>query len=141
MVEEMVVLHFTSTWDLVALPADKSPIGCRSNGRVDRLKARLVVKVYTQIYGLDYHDNFSPVAKMASVRLLLSMAAMRFFPQYQLDIKKAFLHGNLVKEVYMKQPPGFVAQGESGLVCRLHRSLYGLKQSLQAWFGLFSSMV
>ena len=94
---------------------------------MDRLKARLVAKVYTQIYGLDYHDSFSPVAKMAYVCLLLSMAAMRFCSQYQMDIKKAFLHGDLVKEVYMKQPPGFVAQGESGLVCRLHRSLYGLK--------------
>ena len=141
MVEEMVVLHFTGTWDLVALPADKSLIGCRSDGRVDRLKARLVAKVYTQIYGLDYHDNFSPVSKMASVCLLLSMAAMRFCPQYQLDIKKAILYGDLIKEVYMKKPPGFVAQGESGLVCRLHRSLYGLKQSLRAWFGLFSSVV
>ena len=149
MVEEMVVLHFTGTWDLVALPVDKSPIGCHlvytinigSDGWVDRLKSRLVAKGYTQIYGPDYYDNFSPVAKMASVRLLLSMDAMRFWPQYQLDIKKAFLHGDLVEEVYMKQPPGFVAQGESGLVCRLHRSLYGLKQSLQAWFGLFSSVV
>ena len=60
---------------------------------------------------------------------------------YQLDIKSAFLHGDLVKEVYMKQPPGFVAQGEFGLVCRLRRSLYGLKQSPRAWFGHFSSVV
>ncbi|RVW26169.1 Retrovirus-related Pol polyprotein from transposon TNT 1-94 [Vitis vinifera] len=73
--------------------------------------------------------------------LLLSMAAMCSWPLYQLDIKNAFLHGDLAEEVYMEQPPGFVAQGESGLVCRLRRSLYGLKQSPRAWFGRFSSVV
>ncbi|RVW87825.1 Retrovirus-related Pol polyprotein from transposon RE1 [Vitis vinifera] len=108
---------------------------------VDRLKARLVAKGYTQVYGSDYGDTFSHVAKIASVRLLLSMAAMCSWSLYQLDIKNAFLHGDLVEEVYMEQPPGFVAQGESGLVCRLRRSLYSLKQSPRAWFGHFSSVV
>ncbi|RVW55201.1 Retrovirus-related Pol polyprotein from transposon RE2 [Vitis vinifera] len=124
MVDEMTVLHSNGTWDLV-----------------DRLKARLVAKGYTQVYGFDYGDTFSPVAKIASVRLLLSMAAMRSWPLYQLDIKNAFLHGDLAEEVYMEQPPGFVAKGESGLVCRLRRSLYGLKQSPRAWFSRFSSVV
>ncbi|RVW50126.1 Retrovirus-related Pol polyprotein from transposon TNT 1-94, partial [Vitis vinifera] len=81
------------------------------------------------------------VLMIASVRLLLSMAAMCSWPLYQLDIKNAFLHGDLAEEVYMEQPPGFVAQGESGLVCRLRRSLYGLKQSPRAWFSRFSSVV
>ncbi|RVW98813.1 Retrovirus-related Pol polyprotein from transposon TNT 1-94 [Vitis vinifera] len=129
MVDEMAALHSNGTWDLVVLPL------------VDRLKARLVAKGYTQVYGSDYGDTFSPVAKIASVRLLLSMAAMCSWPLYQLDIKNAFLHGDLVEEVYMEQPPGFVAQGESGLVCRLRRSLYGLKQSPRAWFSRFSSVV
>ncbi|RVW19974.1 Retrovirus-related Pol polyprotein from transposon TNT 1-94 [Vitis vinifera] len=119
MVDEMAALH--------------------SNG--DRLKARLVAKGYTQVYGSDYGDTFSPVAKIASVRLLLSMAAMCSWPLYQLDIKNAFLHGDLAKEIYMEQPPGFVAQGESSLVCRLRRSLYGLKQSPRAWFDRFSSVI
>ena len=140
MVKEMVALHFTGTWDLVSLPASKSPVGCHwvytvkigPDGQVDRLKVWLVVKGYTQIYGSDYYNTFSLVAKMTSIRLLLSMTAMRSWPLFQLDIKNAFLHGNLEDKIYMEQPPGFVAQGESGLVCRLHRSLYGLKQSPRA---------
>ena len=135
MVEEMAVLHSIGTWNLVPLPAGKSLVGCRwvytvkigPNGRVDRLKAHLVAKRYIQIYGFDYYDTFSHVAKMASVCLLLSMVVISSSPLYQLDIKNAFLHSDLVEEVYMEQLPGFVAQGESGLVCRLLRSSYGLK--------------
>ncbi|RVW92475.1 Retrovirus-related Pol polyprotein from transposon RE1 [Vitis vinifera] len=149
MVDEMAALHSSGTWDLVVLPSGKSTVGCRwvyavkvgPDGQVDRLKARLVAKGYTQVYGSDYGDTFSPVAKIASVRLLLSMAAMCSWPLYQLDIKNAFLHGDLAEEVYMEQPPSFVAQGESGLVCRLRHSLYGLKQSPRAWFSRFSSVV
>ena len=149
MVEEMTALHSTGTWDLVPLPADKSPIGCcwdytvriGLDGGVDRLKARLVSKRYTQICGFDYYDTLSLVAKMTSVRLLLSMAAMSSWPLYQLDIKNAFLHGDLTEEVYMEQQSRFVAQWESGLVCRLCRSLYGLKPSPRAWFGRFSFVV
>nr|CAN76133.1 hypothetical protein VITISV_036298 [Vitis vinifera] len=149
MVDEMVALHSNGTWDLVVLPSGKSTVGCRwvyavkvgPDGQVDRLKARLVAKGYTQVYGSDYGDTFSPVAKIASVRLLLSMAAMCSWPLYQLDIKNVFLHGDLAEEVYMEQPPGFVAQRESGLVCRLRRSLYDLKQSPRAWFGRFNSVV
>ncbi|RVW93434.1 Retrovirus-related Pol polyprotein from transposon TNT 1-94 [Vitis vinifera] len=119
MVDEMAALHSNGTWDLVVLPSGKSTVGCHwvyavkvgPDGQVDRLKARLVAKGYTQVYGSDYGDTFSPVAKIASVRLLLSMAAMCSWPLYQLDIKNAFLHGDLAEEVYMEQPPGFVAQG------------------------------
>ena len=89
----------------------------------------MVAKGYTQDYDSDYGDTFSPVAKIASVHLLLSMAAMCSWPLYWLDIKNVFLHGDLAEEVYMEQPPGFVAQGESSLVCRFRCSLYGLKQS------------
>ena len=85
MVQEMAALHSNGTWDLVTLPAGKTPVGCRwmytvkigPDGRVDRLKARLVAKEYTQVYDSDYYDTFSHVSKIASVRLLLSMAAMQ----------------------------------------------------------------
>ena len=83
----------------------------RPDGQVDRLKARLVAKGYTPQYDSDYYDTFSPVAKITYVCLLLSMAAMHSWPFFQLDIKNAFLHSDLVKEVYMEQPLGFVTQG------------------------------
>ena len=149
MVDEMATLRSTGTWDLVVLPFDKFPVGCRwiytvkvsPDGQVDHLKTRLVAKGYTQVYGSDYGDTFSSVTKIASVYLLLSMATMCSWPLYQLDIKNVFLHGNLAEEVYMEQPPGFVAQGESGLVYRLRHSLNGLKQSPRSWFAHFSPVI
>ena len=99
----------------------KKPVGCRwvyaievgTDGQIDRLKAQLVAKGYPQIYGLDYGDTFSPVVKITFVRLFLAIAVIRHWPLYQLDIKNAFLHGELEEKIYMEQPPGFVAQGES----------------------------
>ena len=137
MTEEMDALYSNGTREFVALPLGKSPISChwvytvkvRLDGQVDQLKAHLVVKGYTQQYGSNYYDTFSLMAKIASVRLLLSMAAMRSRLLFQLDIKNAFLHGDLADEVCMEQPPGFVALRESGLVCKLRRSLNGMKQS------------
>ena len=90
---------------------------------------------------MDYSDTFSPVAKMTSVRLFISLAATHIWDLHQLDIKNTFLHGDLQEEVYMEQPLRFVAQGEIRKVCRLLKSLYGLKQSPRAWFGKFSQTV
>ena len=108
------------------------------NGSIARLKARLVAKGYAQTYGVDYFDTFSPVAKMAYVGLFISLAATYNWDLHQLDIKNVFFHGNFQEEVYMEQPPGFVAQGEKGRVSRLQKSLHGLKQSPRAWFSKFS---
>jgi Reverse transcriptase (RNA-dependent DNA polymerase) len=107
-------------------------------GKVDKLKARLIVKGYTQIYGIDYEEIFSPVAKMNMVRTLISCAVNFGWNIHQLDVKNAFLHGDLKEEVYMELPPGFDNEQVAGKVYRLKRSLYGLKQSPRAWFGRFS---
>ncbi|KAJ7968785.1 Retrovirus-related Pol polyprotein from transposon TNT 1-94 [Quillaja saponaria] len=118
MIDEMNALHTNGTWELVSLASGKFTVGCKwvytikvhPDGSVDRLKARLVAKGYTQVYGVDYSETFSLVTKITSVRVFISLAAIFDWPLYQLDIKNAFLHGDLDEEVLMEQPPGFVAQ-------------------------------
>ena len=100
-----------------------------------------MAKGYAQTYGEDYSDTFSPIAKMTYVRLFISLAATHNWDLHQLDIKNAFLHGDLQEEVYMEQPPELVAQGEIGKVCRIQKSLYGLQQNPRAWFDKFSQAV
>ena len=149
MIEEIDVLTDNGTWDLVRLPARKKAIGCRwiftvkvnPDGSTARLKARLEAKGYAQTYGVDCSDTFSPIAKLTSIRLFISLVTTHGWDLHQLDIKNVFLHGDLAEEVYMEQPPRFVAQGDIGRVCHLRKSLYGLKQSPHAWFGKFSEAI
>ena len=110
-----------------------------ANGAIERYKARLVAKGYTQTYGIDFQETFSPVAKLNTIRVLLSLAANLDWPLHQFDVKNAFLHGNLEEEIYMDIPPGYEYLERRPMVCKLKRSLYGLKQSPRAWFGRFSN--
>ena len=144
--EEMRALMQNQTWEVVDLPKGKKTVGCRwvytlkckSDGSLDRYKARLVARGYTQTYGIDYQETFAPVAKMNTIRILISLAVNLDWPLYQYDIKNAFLHGNLKEEIYMKYPPGYEGIRNEGKVCKLQKALYGLKQSPRAWFGRFS---
>uniref|UniRef100_A0A2N9IQH4 Reverse transcriptase Ty1/copia-type domain-containing protein n=1 Tax=Fagus sylvatica TaxID=28930 RepID=A0A2N9IQH4_FAGSY len=147
---EMDVLQANQTWELVPLPSGEKTVGCKwvftvkylADGSVDRYKAHLVAKGFTQIPSKDFGATFAPVAKLTSVRLLVSLAASHSWPLYRLDVKNAFLHGNLLETIYMDPPPGFRAEGEyAGKVCHLCKSLYGLKQSSRAWFSRFSEVI
>ena len=103
-------------------------IKCKADGSVERYKARLVAKGFTQTYGIDYQKTFAPVAKINSIRVLMSLVVNSNWPLHQLDGKNAFLNGDLEEEVFMSLPPGFEESFEDGKVCKLKKSLYGLKQ-------------
>ena len=150
MKEELDALHKTRTWDLVDRLPGKSAVGCkwiykiktRSDGTVDRYKARLVARGFTQEYEIDYEETFAPVARLSSVRTLIAISAARRWPLFQMDVKNAFLNGELAEEVYMKLPPGYSQPpGFPNRVCRLRRALYGLKQAPRAWFEKFNSTI
>lgn len=102
-----------------------------SNGEVDRFKARLVIRGFSQQYGLNYFETFSPVVRFTSIRAILAMDAAEKMTLRQFDVKTAFLHGELEEEIYMKQPRGY--DDNSGRVCKLLKSLYGLKQASRCW--------
>ena len=111
----------------------------KAYGTIEHFKARMVGKGYTQTYGLDYTETFAPVAKINTVRVLLSLVANLDWPLQQFDVKNAFLHGELSEEVYMDLPPRcIIPEVHCWKVCRLKKSLYRLKQSSRVWFRRFT---
>ena len=137
------------TWELVDLPPGCKPLGYRwifkkkmkADGSIDKYKARLVIKGYRQREGLDYFDTYSPVTRITSIRMLLAIAALRNLEVHQMDVKTAFLNGDLEEEIYMEQPEGFVAPGQERKVCKLVKSLYGLKQAPKQWHQKFDHVM
>ncbi|KAH9780178.1 hypothetical protein KPL71_007988 [Citrus sinensis] len=148
--EEIISLKKNRTWILVKKPQDKRLVGCKwiykiKEGTVDgeppRYKARLVAKWFTQKHGVDFNKVFSPVVKYSSIRILLAIIALNDLELDQMDVKTAFLHGNLEEEILMDQPEGFIEERIEDMVCLLNRRLYGLKQSPRQWYLRFDEFM
>ena len=147
--EEMGTLEKNKTWEIVERSKGKNIVDrkwiftlkYKVDGSLERHKARLVAKEYTQTYGVDYQETFAPVAKMNTIRIQLSLPVhynWKLLLQY--DVKNAFLHGDLDEEIYMNIPLGF--EGNTGnKMCKLKKALYGLKQPPRAWFGRFAKVM
>ena len=129
------------TWDLVRLPKGRTTIGCKwifrvkydGKGNIERFKGRLVAQGFSQKYGVDYLEIFSPVARFSSIWILLAFAAKNKLLVHQMDVVSAFLNGELKEEIYMQQPPGYLQSGKEEFICKLRKSIYGLKQSPRCW--------
>lgn len=148
MKEELKSMDDNQVWDLVQLPQGSKRVGCKwvlktkrdSKGNIERYKARLVAKGFTQKEGVDYTETFSPVSK-DSLRIILALVAHYDLELHQMDVKTAFLNGDLDEEVYMNQPEGFWAPGKEDLVCKLKKSIYGLKQASRQWYIKFNETI
>jgi len=138
---EMNSIQSNKTWELSMLPAGHKAIGLKwvfkvkkdPDGNIIKHKARLVAKGYAQREGVDFEEVFAPVARIETVRLLIALAAQKGWQVHHMDVKSAFLNGDLMEEVYVQQPPGFVVEGGSGKVLKLNKALYGLRQAPRAW--------
>ncbi|PKU73010.1 Retrovirus-related Pol polyprotein from transposon TNT 1-94 [Dendrobium catenatum] len=142
MSQEFQALQSQGTWHLVPPDPKQNVLGCKwiyktkfnADGSIARYKARLVALGYKQEYGLDYHETFSPVAKIPTFRILILLALHQNWPIHQFDVSNAFLHGSLQDTVFMKQPMGFLDHINPNYVCKLNKAIYGLKQSPRQWF-------
>ncbi|KAF2346894.1 Reverse transcriptase RNA-dependent DNA polymerase [Trinorchestia longiramus] len=141
MEEEMASMNINNFWSLVECPKNKKPIRCKwifkkkigPDGNVCSYKARLVAQGYAQKFGVDYDETFSPVTRFESVRAVLALAAKHNLQLHHMGEATAFLICELSEEIYLTHPEGFVSEGNENLVCRLNKSLYGLKQSPKCW--------
>ncbi|KAM7488108.1 hypothetical protein LguiB_025592 [Lonicera macranthoides] len=144
---EIESIEKNSTWELTDLPSRGKKIGVKwvyktklnESGEVEKYKARLVAKGYAQQYGIDYTKVFAPVARLDTIRLVIALAAKKEWTIYQLDVKSAFLHGELNEEVFVEQPRGYEHKGEEQKVYKLKKALYGLKQAPRACYSRIES--
>jgi transposase InsO family protein len=140
MLDEINALIKNGTWEVVRLPEGEKPIGSgwvfkikhNADGSIERFKGRFVAKGYSQRPGLDFNEVFAPTVRMATIRLIIAIAAIEGLHLRSVDISNAFLKGELEEEIYMKQPEGFHEFGPE-YVCRLRKSIYGLKQAARQW--------
>lgn len=143
MQEELSMIEKNQTWELVERPEGRKVIGVKwvfktkfnADCSINKYKARLVVKGYAQIYGVDYSETFAPVARLDTIRFLLAVSAQKSWKVFHLDVKSAFLNGVLQEEIFVEQPKGFEKQGEEHKVYLLKKALYGLKQAPRAWYS------
>lgn len=143
---EIKSVERNNTCKLTELPPGKTAIGLKwvykakkdTNGEIVKYKARIVAKGYVQNQGRDFDENFAPVARLETVRILLALAAKNGREVYHLDVKSAFLYGDIQEEVYVTQPEGFVKKGQEHLVYKLIKALYGLRQAPRAWYAKLS---
>jgi len=143
MKDELSMIKKNKTYEVVDRPKDRKIIGVKwvfrtklnANGSINKHKARLFVKGYAQVFGVDYLNTFSPVARLDTIQLVLAIAAQNGWKVFQLDVKFAFLNGILHEEIYVEQPEGFMEQGEEEKVYLLKKALYGLKQAPRAWYS------
>jgi hypothetical protein len=141
MESEIQSINKNKTWELVNLLAGRKPIGLKwvfklkknAEGEAVKHKSRLVAKGYVQKQGIDFEEVLAPVARLDTVRLILALAANRGWEVHHLDVKTAFLNGELAENVYVSQPEGFVKKGKEQMVLKLSKALYGLKQAPKAW--------
>ncbi|KAK8947207.1 hypothetical protein KSP39_PZI006814 [Platanthera zijinensis] len=141
MKSEIHMISKNNTWMLVNKPPQHSIIGLKwifklklnEDGKVQKHKARLVARGFSQKPGRDFTETFAPVARMETIRILLAFAAQQRLQIHQLDVKSAFLNGDLNEDIYVQQPEGFVVQGEEEKVYKLRKALYGLRQAPRAW--------
>ena len=149
MKEELKSMTDNNVWVMTELPEGSKRVGCKwvfktkrdSMGNVERYKARLVAKGYTQKDGVDYKETFSPVSKKDSLRIIMVLVAYYDLELHQMDVKTAFLNGNLEEKVYMDQPQGFETTEKESLVCKLKKSIYGLKQASRKWYLKFNNTI
>ncbi|WJZ95165.1 hypothetical protein VitviT2T_013955 [Vitis vinifera] len=149
MKEEMKSMKDNGVWDLVELPEGVKPIGCKwifktkqdSKGNIVRYKARLVAKGFTQKEGIDYKETFSPVSSKDSFRIIMALVAHYDLELHQMDVKTTFLNGNIDETINMVQLENFESNDSKQLVCRLKRSIYGLKQASRQWYRKFDQVI